>query len=351
MAGLIETSQVGKREDLSDLIANVDQKTTPLLSRIRNGDAPGNTLMQWQVDDYGSVSTNGFYDSTDTTTFNDYSNRKVLKNHIQIFERSPQVSRLAERVSTVAGMGKRKEMAKQVAKALILQKRDIEASFCSRNVAKQEVAGTTPYKSRGLRSYIIPTYTGGSAGNATTSPTPGYGDDAAIDAAYLPAAAQVDTGVTTLTDDTVRGVMEAIWNNTGSGNNFLGLCGSEIKKGISDLVTFVQGTSTNVQVNADMGANKVTQIVDIIDTDFGIVELALSQFLDVQDITNDSVANPVANSKLVYFLDMDRIEARWESRPSFKSFEDKGGGPRGLISSVASLVLHNPLGFGLIELA
>ena len=341
MAALLERSQVGKREDLADLISNVDQKITPLTSRIRNGDAPGNTLMQWQADAYDDVSIGGAMDNTDTTSFDDFSNRAVLYNTVQIFERAPQVSRLAERISDVAGQGKKKEMAKQVAKGIVLQKRDIEAAFCSRNIARQEDASNS-YLSRGLRSYIMNT-------RGTSAGEPGYNEASGLQvpAAFTPSAAQVSSvAAASFNDDSVRDVMEAIWNNTGASNSFIGLCGSGVKKKISNLVSFVQASSTGVQVNAQLNDNKVTEIVDIVDTDFGVVELALSQFLDVGHDGSTNAADP----NLVYFLDMDRMEARWESRPSFKSFEDKGGGPRGLIESVCSLVCHNPLSLGSIEL-
>lgn len=50
MAMLFEYNQVGKRESLSDIIAMVDAKDTPVASMIPKGKKPGNTYLQWQAD-------------------------------------------------------------------------------------------------------------------------------------------------------------------------------------------------------------------------------------------------------------------------------------------------------------
>lgn len=50
MPSLVERGQVGKREDLADIIENVDQKDMPVTSMIRKGSAPKNSIVEWQVD-------------------------------------------------------------------------------------------------------------------------------------------------------------------------------------------------------------------------------------------------------------------------------------------------------------
>lgn len=322
MAQLIERDQIGKREDLANFIANVDQASTPLLSRIKSGDAPGNTKLEWQVDDYPAVSIDGVVDESDVgaSDWENFSARAILYNYVQIFNRFPRVSRLTN-VSDVAGIGK-KEMAHQITKGLTMQKRDIEARFLSDSDAQAGTA-SVGYETKGLGHYISTA----STGNAVTP------------SGYRPAAAQVDetTTLANVTDDTIRDVLEAIWNNTGVPGKFVGLCGSAIKKRISDLTSFVQGTTSNV----NLSDNTVTQVVDIIDGDFGVVELHLSSFINVD-------SNGAGDSNAIYFIDMDKVEARYASRPSFRALEDAGGGPRGIIESIVGLVCTNPLGFGKI---
>ena len=50
MASLLEKDQIGKREDLADLIALVDAHDCPLVSGAKKGAKPGNTLMKWLAD-------------------------------------------------------------------------------------------------------------------------------------------------------------------------------------------------------------------------------------------------------------------------------------------------------------
>tara|TARA_R110002167_G_scaffold116193_2_gene291069 strand:- start:3553 stop:4548 length:996 start_codon:yes stop_codon:yes gene_type:complete len=326
MALLIERDQIGVREDLSSLIANVDARSTPLLSRIKSGDAPGNTKLEWQVDNYPSVGITGIVDESEAGAFENFGTRAVMHNYVQIFERKPQISRLADTVSDVAGLGK-KEMANQIAKGLTMQKRDIEARFCSDHDA-QVGTSSVGYETRGLGHFIDPTTT------ATVATTPvGY-----VPSGYtLNAAGQVDetTTLANVDDDIIRNILEGIWNNTGIPGTFVGLCGSAIKKKISDLTSFVNSAEVNINVTD----SKVSQMVDIIDGDFGVVELHLSSFLEVD-------GSMAGNPNCLLVLDMDKLEARYARRPSFRALEDGGAGPRGLIESIVGLVCTNPLGFG-----
>jgi len=320
MALLIERDQIGVREDLSSLIANVDARSTPLLSRIKSGDAPGNTKLEWQVDDYPAVGITGIVDESEAGAFENFGTRAVMHNYVQIFERKPQISRLADTVSDVAGLGK-KEMAHQIAKGLTMQKRDIEARFCADEDA-QIGTSSVGYETRGLAQFIDNT-------NSTVAATP---------TGYTPSAAQVDetTTLANVNDDTIRDILEGIWNNTGVPGTFVGLCGSAIKKKISDLTSFVNSAEVNINVTD----SKVSQMVDIIDGDFGVVELHLSSFLKVS-------GSPLAgDANCLLVLDMDKLEARYARRPSFRALEDGGAGPRGLIESIVGLVCSNPLGFG-----
>ena len=60
MAVLLERgyngTQSGGREDLSDLISNVDAKSTVFTSMARKGKKPGNAVMGWQMDFYESAT-------------------------------------------------------------------------------------------------------------------------------------------------------------------------------------------------------------------------------------------------------------------------------------------------------
>ena len=58
-------TQSGGREDLSNLISNVDAKSTVFTSMAKKGKKPGNALMSWQMDKYESPTNGGYVDGTD----------------------------------------------------------------------------------------------------------------------------------------------------------------------------------------------------------------------------------------------------------------------------------------------
>ena len=122
-------TQSGGREDLSDLIANVDARSTVFTSMAKKGKKPGNVLMGWQMDKYESPSVAGTVDGQDVTAANLVSNtdsnpgrqRKLMQNYAQIFRRSFRISSLANEIQNVAGV--KSELANGIAKKLVEIKR------------------------------------------------------------------------------------------------------------------------------------------------------------------------------------------------------------------------------------
>jgi hypothetical protein len=114
-----ERAQVGKREALSDVIAVVDAKKTPLYASIRKGSDPANSLFEWQADAYSALRAGAIVDGTDVTTFEDQAaSRRILQNYTEEFRVCPQVSKRAA-ISNVAGVGLKREMAKAISRACL----------------------------------------------------------------------------------------------------------------------------------------------------------------------------------------------------------------------------------------
>ena len=78
MAGLLEISQVGKREDFADIIAMVDMKATPFTSACPKGSEPANTIFDWQMDAYDPPVLGGIIDGVDVVS-GDYVNPAALR--------------------------------------------------------------------------------------------------------------------------------------------------------------------------------------------------------------------------------------------------------------------------------
>lgn len=325
MPATAEITQVGKREDLADIISVVDAKKTVLTTMISKGKRPTNTKFAWQADSYASAQTTGVVDGADVTSYEDAAaSRARLENHVQLFRREPMVTIMAEEVSTVAGINDADpngvagatEFARAKAKKTIELKRDIEKTFLSDNEAQQDT-GSVPYMTRGLGKFIQ---------NSAQSYLP-------VPAAYRTPANSIYSGaIASFTEETLRGLLQSRWEQVGTPDaNLVGIVGSDVKNKITDFTRYSPTVTsfTNVRLFEPTDNRKVESIVDIYTGDYGTVELLLSSFLP--------------DNNRGYILDMAYLEMRTHTMPRVKPLPDLGGGPRCLIEAIVGLCVKNPL--------
>jgi hypothetical protein len=137
--GLVHPA-VGLREDLADVISVVDAKNTPVSSMAKKGaDLTNGSVFSWQADSYNDPSFDGVLTNADVSTFADpAANRALLSGRAQKFRRSIKVDDFAQNVDNVAGVGKKKEMARGVSRSLVELARDIESAICSDNDSQEQ---------------------------------------------------------------------------------------------------------------------------------------------------------------------------------------------------------------------
>jgi len=331
MASLLERTQIGKREDLADLIALVDAHDCPVVSSAKKGSKPGNTLMQWQADSYDSAVTTGTVDGTDVGS-SDYqnpgANRAILSNYVQIFRRSIRVSPLSLEVSNVAGL--KDELSNGIAKKLVEIKRDMESTILSANDAQAD-DGTNAYLTKALGTWI--STSGGSV--------------LQVDSGFRTPSASIETTATTsnITDTTVQDVLASIYAQTGSIKTYTVPLGRTLKRAFTDRLTGTRSVTdasnqlaaTQIRTFSPQTGKKVTIAVDLFEGDFGTCSLVPDNFMPAQ---TDG-----------YVLDMSGIELRYGKLPEVKELPDAGGGPIRMIEAVAALVVQNPLAHGKFDLA
>lgn len=320
MAGVFETTQVGKREDLADYISNVDMHNTPVSSRVKMGKKIVNTIPYWQLDAYPEPNMAGVVDGKDAENFEKMNRRKTVHGVVQKMWRLPKVSDLAEHVSDVAGV--KSEMASEVAKGFKMLKRDLESVICSFTHEAQVDNGVDAYQTRGLGRWIQ---------NAAQAIYP-------VPEEFRTPAASIDaTAVASVTEATIKAQMNSIYDQTGEKKRFLTPVGSTLKGRISTFAAYAP--SSTIPLREWQGeAKKVLQQVDILENDFGILELVLSDFISRDEATH--------RHRRGFILDMDHIELRWNRKPRVKPLEDQGGGPRSIVDMIALLCVKNPLGLG-----
>jgi hypothetical protein len=325
--GLVHPA-TGLREDLADVISVIDQKNTPVTSRIKAGsDLTNGSVFSWQADSYNDPSFDGVLTNADVTTFDDPAkNRVLLSGRAQKFRRSIKVDDFAQNVDNIAGVGKKKEMARGVSRALIELKRDMESAFCSSNDS-QEQSGTNPYKTRGLGSWI--------SNSAQT--------DLPVPASFRTPSASINTTATSsLTESDVAAVLQSVYEQTGTIDTMDLVTGPNLKKRFSEFTRYSSGSNTALstrQYTASLNDRTVISTVDTYIGDFGTINLVPTLF-------NAKDAAAAVQSARGYLLNMDMLESRYGRRPRFQELEDQGGGPRGLVDAIAALVCWNPKGLG-----
>jgi hypothetical protein len=317
----------GNREDLLDIISVVDAKNTPISSSVAKVGADLNNpgLYSYQADSYNSPTTDGVVDSADVSDFDDPTkNRVLLSARAQKFRRTIKVSDFQQNVQDVAGVGKKKEMARGTARAITELKRDIEATISSDNDSV-EGSGSTAYKTRGLGEWI-----------KTTAQT-----DLPVPASQRTPSGSINATATgSLTETIFQNVLQSIYEQTGTTDRLVMVAGPSLKKAVTNFTRFTVNATSDVfnlrqsTQNADSG--KLVSNVSFYEGDFSTVEIVPSLLLAANASTD---AEKFARG---YIMSADHLMLRYGRRPRFQELEDMGGGPRGLIDAIVSLAVMTP---------
>lgn len=327
MPQLTEPNQVGKREDLADLIAVVDAREMPLTSMIPKGKKLGNMHFSWQDDSFEDPSYGGVPDGLDVQEYEDAGRKRaLLEVYGQAFRRTAKVGWIAEEVSNVAGV-QEGEIARAVAKKTVEIKRDIETALLSDNECQAD-DGKKGYKLRGLGRWI-------QTSAQSLFPVP---------ADYRPAAAQVcATACASLVENDLMTVLKAVWDAGVGSVQLTAFAGSTFRAKFTDFTRTGSQTGSSNDVagkvrvfSGAMDDKTVTHTTQIYEGDFNLVQIVPSAFIRWQ--------TTVPDVDCCYIVDMKQLQLRWGILPEVKVLPDLGGGPRRLIQGACGLLVKNPKG-------
>ena len=289
----LKGARIGIREELSDLITNVDAKETPISSMAKRGSKPGNTTFRWQVDRNPEPTVElGILDGKDVdptspSTNSDFKQytigyRTEVENNIHLFRRAVHVSNLTQDILNLAGV--KDELSRQLAKATIDLKRSMEITFTS-DIMPAIDDGITPYRTRCLTAWI-------KKDKATADRNADkYGvqnqEIRTINENFCTPESSIvgtNTLVETLNENTVQDLMTSVYEQTGQFKNHEAVVGTKLKRQFTELVYTTRAPAgtpaqSGIRSTRDASADTIKASVDYFEGDFGKLALIPTQFL------------------------------------------------------------------------
>lgn len=156
---------VGTKENLSDMIYNIDPTETPVVSAIGVGNGGGNTLFDWQTDSLEAPSNSNAKIEGEDASASALTPTTRLNNYMQISDKVYGVTGTAEALDS-AGRGD--ELDYQRLKKGVELRKDVEAVLTGIYQAKAAGGDSAARKTGNFASYIKTNVVVGSGGTAPT---------------------------------------------------------------------------------------------------------------------------------------------------------------------------------------
>lgn len=243
----------GQREDLLDIIYNIDPYDTPFLSSVGKGTAKA-IRHDWQTDELRKPTVNAKIEG-DEAAINPGTFTQVLDNYCQIADETLAVSGTSDAIDKA---GRKTEMAHQLAKKSKEIKLDMEHGLVGVAQAKRQRNSTTAGLLGNIFSYY---HTNGSG--YTTAPVGNGTDVGTVGTARK------------LTEQIVQDTAQKIWEAGGKANTIM--CNGPMKQFISNTFKGRAGGTLDTagvgRINMDASSKKVTAVVDFYESDFGVYKI------------------------------------------------------------------------------
>jgi hypothetical protein len=245
---------IGIREDLTDVIYNVDPTETPFFQMAAKNKAT-NTFHEWQTDTLAAASSSNQVIEGNDTTVAASSPTVRLGNYCEIAEKSARISGTEESVTKA---GRNNEMAYQVVKRTKELRRDMESSLLA-NKVRNAGSDTVARQLAGVPVWYTSNTDAGSGGS---------------DGDGLGTTARTDGTQRAFTEDQLKTVLASAWDNGGDPDCIM--VGSFNKQKISGFT----GGSTRFDKSED---KKLIAAIDVYVSDFGDLKVIPNRFQRARD--------------------------------------------------------------------
>tara|TARA_B100001057_G_scaffold233509_1_gene233734 strand:- start:2374 stop:3306 length:933 start_codon:yes stop_codon:yes gene_type:complete len=229
------------REDLSNVIYNIDPTATPFMSAIGSKNI-SNVVFDWQTENLPTPSGTGQLEGFE-----------LSRSASTSTTRESNVAQISSRDATVSGSqdasdpaGKKSELAHQMALMSKALKRDMEVALCQ-NTAKATGNNTTARQTRSFEAWISTNKSRGTGGSDGSN-----------------SAAATDGTQRSLTETLLKGVLQSMFTN-----------GAEPKMAIAGPVNkgVISGFTGRSSARQNVDAQTVEASVSIYSSDFGELKI------------------------------------------------------------------------------
>ena len=347
---------VGVREDLSDMIYNVDPKGFRFMEMASTGPRINQTIYEWQTDEDRAGSASNQVQEGRITEFSRPSSTRRLSNIAQISEESLSISGTMEAVTRIAGRGGRESTRLLMKKMRELQ-RDMELSFWRNDAANTETnvfgSDSSPTPSPGLdasnpaargmgglRAFVRTNFTSVSSGTGTSAtavkqsgivdtawsslPT----DTAGVYTVAQKAAGNANVPLANADEGDLRDLLVACYqNNEAESYDFI--VGPQMKVRLSGF----EGVDENRHMASGSTKPVIADAVDYYYGDFHTLKFMASRHVWAVD---------------AWLMDWDAIEIRYLRPVGTTRLADRGDSKEWLINVEYGLVVKNEMALGAI---
>lgn len=248
------------REDLQDVIYNIDPAETPFMTNVGVGSAKA-TQHEWQTDSLAAVSFNAALEGDDPTAIA-VSDTTRLTNHTQIMEKTVVIS---ETDQAVEQAGLQDRLAYEMAKKMKELKRDMEHAFVGVSNAKVSGAEATARELASANTWIHTNTVFNSGGTPAGADPTGDGTDTPTDSGTQQA----------FTESMLTELIDEIWNS--GGDPSIIMCGSFQKRAIT-------GFTGNATRYKDADDRSVVNAVDVYVSDYGELQVVPNRYIRARDV-------------------------------------------------------------------
>lgn len=310
----------GVNEEVMDTIIDVSRDIPLEFSDRLGASSTGNRKFEWTNDRLRQPQDSFAVDGQDVTA-NDAGFGARVANQVQIQAKRVDVSLLGEAANSIGGMGK---IATQVSRRGAEMERDMERDMLANQAAVEGDGDSVASRTAGLEAFIddqilvtadvapptdtAPTYASDSGSVQTVEVSAVAltgGGVSNISGGIIPAYTYTTVVPGAITETAINAVVLALYENTGSRANRLGLNRTKAHSRVSEYYFTSSARIATLESDTGQAAVPATAkgAVNAILTDYGIVDLVPNVFQPFGD-----VADSTPDSSTMFILDMSKIE-------------------------------------------